>query len=61
MANLTKSARHNRDMDRIFAYHKEHSVPSKNGKTSYDTRYWRETKKGEIVKRMKDYGSHPSK
>ncbi len=45
------AVRYNNKMDKIFAYYKLHSVSTKDGKSSYDTRYWKENKNGEIVKK----------
>lgn len=53
MANYkTGAERYNDRKDKIFSEAKEHRVWAKDGKSSYDKRYWRENKKGVIVKAL---------
>ncbi len=53
MANhTTGSQRYNGRMDKIFKSATEHNVSTKDGKSSYDKRYWKENKKGAIVKAL---------
>lgn len=51
MANhKTGSQRYNDRMDKIFNKAKATMASTKDGKKTYDTRYWKEDKKGAIVK-----------
>ena len=51
MANYkTGSQRYNDKMDKIMSHWREHSVSTKSGKETYDKRFYRENKKGEVVK-----------
>lgn len=55
MANhKTGAQRHNDKMDKIFSYYKEHNVSSKDGKSTYDNRYYEENNKGQVVKLQGD-------